>query len=71
MSTARANLSVGPPYDVALYRNGALVVAEFRVTADSPVLARLRERWERLLLEAVAELPNITAGEPADPEAVT
>ena len=45
MSTARANLSVGPPYDLAIYRNGALEVDEVRIDADSPYLGELDEVW--------------------------
>ena len=64
MSTARANLSVGPPYDLAILRSdGGVALQEFRVTEDSPLLARLREVWERHLMRAVAELPPITAGD--------
>lgn len=59
MSTARANLSVGPPYDVGIYRNDALDVEEIRVDADSPLLGRLREVWERMLIGAIAELPQV------------
>jgi putative proteasome-type protease len=59
MSTARANLSVGPPYDVAVYRDGALDVEELRVAEDSPLLRRLREMWEHLLRDAVAQLPDV------------
>jgi putative proteasome-type protease len=60
MSTARANLSVGPPYDVGIYRNDAHDVEEIRVDADSPLLGRLREVWERMLLGAIAELPHVS-----------
>jgi putative proteasome-type protease len=64
MSTARANLSVGPPYDLAILRtDGGVALQEFRVTEDSPLLTRLREVWERHLMRAVAELPPITAGD--------
>ncbi len=59
MSTARANLSVGPPYDVAIYRDGSLEVEELRVAADSPLLTRLRDMWERHLRDAVAQLPDV------------
>jgi putative proteasome-type protease len=59
LSTARANLSVGPPYDVGVYRNGTHDVVEFRIKADSPFIARLRQTWERHLLAAVADLPAI------------
>lgn len=60
MSTAQANLSVGPPYDVAIYRNDSFQLEEFRVGADSPLLGRLEELWQKHLLNGVAELPNIS-----------
>jgi putative proteasome-type protease len=63
MSTATANLSVGPPYDVGIYRPGSLAVEEFRVAADSPLLARLREFWEKHIIGLVAELPAISPEE--------
>jgi putative proteasome-type protease len=63
MSTARANLSVGPPYDVAIYRNDTLALDEFRFEADSPLLSRLRDLWEQHLLTAVADLPHIAQEE--------
>jgi putative proteasome-type protease len=64
MSTARANLSVGPPYDLAILRtDGGVALQEFRVTEGSPLLARLREVGERHLMRAIAELPPITAGD--------
>jgi len=60
LSTARANLSVGPPYDVAIYRNDSLLLEEFRFEADSPLLANLESLWEKHLLNAVAELPHVS-----------
>jgi putative proteasome-type protease len=59
MSTARANLSVGPPYDAGVYRVGTFELDEHRFDADSPVLQELREVWERSILRAVAELPDV------------
>ncbi|HET7514265.1 MAG TPA: hypothetical protein VFJ60_05655 [Gaiella sp.] len=59
MSTARANLSVGPPYDAGVYRTGTFALDEHRFTADSPALDELREVWERNILRAVAELPDV------------
>jgi len=59
MSTARANLSVGPPYDIAIYRNGAHDVEEIRIAPDSDLLGELRTVWERMLTEMVAELPHV------------
>ena len=67
MSTARANLSVGPPYDVAVYRRDALELDEFRVPSGSPLLARLEEVWERHLLNAVADLPSVSRDAVAEP----
>ena len=59
MSTARANLSVGPPYDAGVYRAGTFALDEHRFTADSSVLGELREVWERSIVSALAELPDI------------
>ena len=59
ISAARANLSVGAPYDLALYRNGSLELQEGRIEADDPVLHELQELWIRQLLDAVAELPHL------------
>ena len=59
VSTARANLSVGPPYDAGVYLNGSLDVLEMRIEADSPYLAELDEVWSRHLLAAIHELPPI------------
>jgi putative proteasome-type protease len=60
MSTARANLSVGPPYDLAVYRNDALDLEEFRITADSVILERLLDLWEKHILAALHELPAVS-----------
>ena len=59
MSTARANLSVGPPYDAAVYRNGSFAVREVRIDAASPFLADLDAVWSRHVLAAISELPPI------------
>jgi predicted proteasome-type protease len=42
MSTARANLSVGPPYDLGVYGREPFTVDEYRIEADSRVLADLQ-----------------------------
>jgi putative proteasome-type protease len=59
ISTAHANLSVGPPYDLALYRNGSLVVDEARVEVDSPYLASLKDVWIEHFLGAIHQLPPL------------
>ena len=66
MSTARANLSVGPPYDAGVYRTGTFALDQHRFTADSPVLAELREVGERNILRAVAEMPEVEVAELSD-----
>ena len=63
MSTARANLSVGPPYDVAICLNDSRRVNQYRIQSDSALLEQLRQVWERLLLHAVAELPAVSGGD--------
>jgi putative proteasome-type protease len=59
MSTARANLSVGPPYDAAIYRNGSLEAHELRIEETSPFLAQLDAVWTEHLLAAIDHLPSI------------
>jgi putative proteasome-type protease len=59
LSTARANLSVGPPYDLAVYRNGSLELDEHRIEEHSPYLDELVQVWGRLLLDAVDALPPV------------
>ncbi len=59
LSTAHANLSVGPPYDVAVYRNGTFEVKEYRLDADHPYLAEIDRAWRESLLESIGRLPQI------------
>jgi putative proteasome-type protease len=61
MSTTRANLSVGPPYDLGIYLNDSFTVAESRIDSESPLLVRLRETWERQLMNSLAELKAISS----------
>jgi putative proteasome-type protease len=59
ISTAHANLSVGPPYDLGVYRNGSLEVDETRVDANSPYLATIRDVWMAHFLDAIHQLPTL------------
>lgn len=59
VSTARANLSVGPPYDLGVYRNGALELEAHRIEEGSAYLSELQEVWVRHLTEAIQELPPL------------
>jgi putative proteasome-type protease len=58
VSTALANLSVGPPYDLAVYRNGSLELQETRIEDDSEILSIVQDRWRTHLLMALRELPD-------------
>ncbi len=63
LSTARANLSVGPPYDLAIYRPGSFTLEEGRMTAESPSLDALTESWLSQLVDAAHALPEISVEE--------
>lgn len=63
ISTARANLSVGPPYDIAVYRSDSHHLDQYRVEPDSPLLARLEEVWQRHLRQTIEDLPTIAPGD--------
>ena len=66
LSTARANLSVGPPYDIGFYLNESRTLSQFRIESDSPLLDKLRHMWEQHLLRGIAELPPITQDDLTD-----
>jgi putative proteasome-type protease len=59
LSTARANLSVGPPYDLGVYRNGELDVEEHRIADQSAYLHELQRVWVEHFLGAIDALPPI------------
>ncbi len=59
MSTARENVAVGPPYDLAIYRPGSFRLDQRRIDAADPFLAAAAAIWERHLLAAIDELPPL------------
>ena len=63
MSTSRANVSVGPPYDIGIYATGSHRIDEFRVPPGSPALVRLEHFWGDRLRDLMDQLPPIS---PAD-----
>jgi len=63
VSTAHANLSVGPPYDLGLYRTSTHELRHARIDADSPFLARLQDVWAQHLTRALEELPMVEPGD--------
>jgi putative proteasome-type protease len=59
MSTARENVAVGPPYDLAIYRRDSFRLDQHRIDADDPFLAEAAAIWERHLLATIEELPPV------------
>ncbi len=59
ISTARANLSVGPPYDLGILRTGVHTIEHSRIEPDSTFLGELEEVWVRHLTQALDELPMV------------
>ncbi len=59
VSTALANLSVGPPYDLAVYRNGTFDLQQVRIEPESELLSSVLATWSSHLLQAVRELPEL------------
>jgi len=58
-ATARSNLSVGSPYEVAVYRRDSLAVPHrFHFAGDDPFLSELTATWHLGVCEAFARLPR-------------
>lgn len=59
-STMRSNVTVGPPIDLLIYRDGDLRVSRYRrLTSKDPDLQRMQFQWEHALRKAVLELPEV------------
>jgi putative proteasome-type protease len=63
ISTAVANLSVGPPYDLGLYERDSYELRHARIESDSPYLTRLTKMWRDHMLAGVDSLPDIEPGD--------
>jgi putative proteasome-type protease len=63
VSTALANLSVGPPYDLGIYERDSYQLRHARIDGDSPFLTRLSDTWREHLLAAVQSLPDVQPGD--------
>jgi putative proteasome-type protease len=59
LGTARANLSVGPPFDLGVYHNGSLSLDEHRIEPGSAYLDELGQVFIDHLMDAFADLPPI------------
>ena len=59
-STMRSNVTVGPPLELLVYRDGSLDFTEYRrFAADDSELLELHARWETTLRRAVEDLPRL------------
>lgn len=63
VSTAVANLSVGPPYDLGIYRTDSIELRHARIEGDSPYLERITDVWREHLMAAVHSLPALEPDE--------
>jgi putative proteasome-type protease len=62
-STMRSNVTVGPPIDLLVYRDGEFAVLHYRRLSDKdPDLQAIHLQWEQALRRAVQELPEIRFG---------
>jgi putative proteasome-type protease len=58
-STLKANLSVGMPLDLHLYKSGSLGHGQVRrIEADDPYFAQISTGWGEKLREAFDTLPD-------------
>lgn len=58
-AAARSNISVGPPYEVALYRRDGLALPQrFRFEGDDPFLSQLSGTWHSKVCDAFRQLPR-------------
>jgi putative proteasome-type protease len=59
-STMKSNVTVGPPVDLLAYSVDELdITRQRRFMPDDPDLAKIRNRWEQALRQAVARLPDL------------
>jgi putative proteasome-type protease len=58
-STMRSNISVGPPFDVAVYEKDSYRIAEpRRIEEHDPYFVELGQDWSTALQDALQQLPN-------------
>jgi putative proteasome-type protease len=56
----RSNVTVGPPFDLLLYKKDSLEVTRYRrVGAGDHDLKLIHSSWEQFLRRAVEQLPDI------------
>jgi len=59
-ATMRSNVTVGPPIDLVIYREGEFdITQQRRFHENEPDLVSIHQSWEQSLRKAVAQLPEI------------
>jgi len=59
-ATMRSNVTVGPPFDLLVYKKDSLAIDRCRrISASDPDLALIHSSWEQSLRRAVEQLPDI------------
>lgn len=67
--TARANLTVAPPFEVAIYPRDKLALSHrLKFTADAPELLALSQSWDAALARSFRDLPRFSWEPSADEE---
>lgn len=57
-ATSRSNITVGPPFEVAMYSKGAMQLGHYnKFEAEDPYLVALRSSWNQGVCDAFAKLP--------------
>lgn len=64
-STARSNITVGPPFEIGIYRSGSLTLEQrFKFDRDNPYLLQVREAWNEGIRNAFRSLPGLVWNQP-------
>jgi putative proteasome-type protease len=67
-ATSRSNVTVGPPFEVAIYPKDSMALSyRLKLDADSPVLKQLSESWNRGICQAFENLPRFDWELPSPP----
>src|SRR5277367_286469 len=66
-ATMRSNVTVGPPFDLLLYKKDSMQITRYRrVSAGDRDLNLIHSSWEQFLRRAVEQLPDIEFEPPND-----
>lgn len=58
-ATSRSNVTVGPPYEVAIYPKDSMALSQrLRLEAESPLLKQLSDSWNAGICRAFESLPR-------------